>query len=123
MGRRERQRRPRPAPAPPGRESTPRPADLRELAEQQWPSCARISREIPPLINKRNCARKWVIPFLSPCGCVRLDFRGRVAQLVEQCPFKAWVLGSSPSALTTQVSVMLVLASRLAYLPRSESFS
>src|SRR5580692_7779611 len=26
--------------------------------------------------------------------------RGRVAQLVEQCPFKAWVAGSSPAALT-----------------------
>jgi hypothetical protein len=26
---------------------------------------------------------------------------GRVAQLVEQCPFKAWVAGSSPAALTT----------------------
>jgi hypothetical protein len=26
---------------------------------------------------------------------------GRVAQLAEQCPFKAWVDGSSPSALTT----------------------
>ena len=25
---------------------------------------------------------------------------GRVAQLVEQCPFKAWVEGSNPSALT-----------------------
>jgi hypothetical protein len=25
---------------------------------------------------------------------------GRVAQLVEQCPFKAWVAGSSPAALT-----------------------
>ena len=25
---------------------------------------------------------------------------GRVAQLAEQCPFKAWVDGSSPSALT-----------------------
>ena len=31
--------------------------------------------------------------------------RGRVAQLVEQCPFKAWVLGSSPSALTTFFAV------------------
>src|SRR5580765_946067 len=30
--------------------------------------------------------------------CVRC---GRVAQLVEQCPFKAWVAGSSPAALTT----------------------
>src|SRR5579863_1584437 len=27
--------------------------------------------------------------------------RGRVAQLVEQCPFKAWVAGSNPAALTT----------------------
>jgi hypothetical protein len=29
-----------------------------------------------------------------------LNQDGRVAQLVEQCPFKAWVEGSSPSALT-----------------------
>jgi formamidopyrimidine-DNA glycosylase len=29
-----------------------------------------------------------------------LNYGGRVAQLVEQCPFKAWVEGSSPSALT-----------------------
>src|SRR6185312_2867694 len=32
--------------------------------------------------------------------CVRLEESGRVAQLAEQCPFKAWVDGSSPSALT-----------------------
>ena len=32
--------------------------------------------------------------------CVRLEKSGRVAQLVEQCPFKAWVAGSSPAALT-----------------------
>jgi hypothetical protein len=25
---------------------------------------------------------------------------GRVAQVVEQCPFKAWVAGSNPAALT-----------------------
>src|SRR5260370_3810972 len=30
-----------------------------------------------------------------------LKHRGRVAQLVEQCPFKAWVAGSNPAALTT----------------------
>jgi hypothetical protein len=29
-----------------------------------------------------------------------LSTGGRVAQLVEQCPFKAWVAGSSPAALT-----------------------
>jgi hypothetical protein len=31
----------------------------------------------------------------------RINHCGRVAQLAEQCPFKAWVDGSSPSALTT----------------------
>ncbi len=36
----------------------------------------------------------------KPLLYVKLDVRGRVAQLVEQCPFKAWVEGSSPSALT-----------------------
>src|SRR5438132_10288515 len=30
--------------------------------------------------------------------------RGRVAQLVEQCPFKAWVAGSNPAALTINFS-------------------
>src|SRR5579884_976783 len=29
---------------------------------------------------------------------------GRVAQLVEQCPFKAWVAGSNPAALTRNPS-------------------
>src|SRR4029077_17218016 len=33
-------------------------------------------------------------------NCGRLKDRGRVAQLVEQCPFKAWVAGSNPAALT-----------------------
>ena len=31
---------------------------------------------------------------------LNLNDCGRVAQLVEQCPFKAWVAGSSPAALT-----------------------
>jgi hypothetical protein len=35
------------------------------------------------------------------CRCAILEIGGRVAQLVEQCPFKAWVDGSSPSALTS----------------------
>jgi hypothetical protein len=29
---------------------------------------------------------------------------GRVAQLVEQCPFKAWVAGSNPAALTRRLN-------------------
>jgi hypothetical protein len=29
---------------------------------------------------------------------------GRVAQLVEQRPFKAWVAGSNPAALTTRLT-------------------
>ncbi len=33
-------------------------------------------------------------------ACVRLSRCGRVAQLVEQRPFKAWVAGSNPAALT-----------------------
>ena len=37
---------------------------------------------------------------LGQLFCDRLPRCGRVAQLVEQRPFKAWVLGSSPSALT-----------------------
>src|SRR5258708_30110606 len=32
---------------------------------------------------------------------VRLKLVGRVAQVVEQRPFKAWVAGSNPAALTT----------------------
>ena len=39
--------------------------------------------------------------------CVRLKESGRVAQLVEQCPFKAWVAGSNPAALT-KISKYLV---------------
>ena len=35
---------------------------------------------------------------------------GRVAQLAEQCPFKAWVNGSSPSALTRYPSRIIGLA-------------
>ncbi len=37
---------------------------------------------------------------IFPVGAVIFQSVGRVAQLVEQCPFKAWVAGSSPAALT-----------------------
>src|SRR5579859_2646254 len=37
---------------------------------------------------------------LSRFDCVTLNRCGRVAQLVEQRPFKAWVAGSNPAALT-----------------------
>ena len=40
--------------------------------------------------SRANPARKYV----------RLKLVGRVAQLVEQRPFKAWVAGSIPAALT-----------------------
>jgi hypothetical protein len=33
---------------------------------------------------------------------------GRVAQLVEQCPFKAWVAGSNPAALTSSFQALTV---------------
>ena len=32
---------------------------------------------------------------------------GRVAQLVEQRPFKAWVAGSNPAALTIPASAVI----------------
>jgi sugar-phosphatase len=38
----------------------------------------------------------------QPGKCVRLKLVGRVAQLVEQRPFKAWVAGSIPAALTKE---------------------
>ncbi len=38
--------------------------------------------------------------------CGRFEDGGRVAQLVEQCPFKAWVAGSSPAALTNATSLL-----------------
>ncbi len=38
---------------------------------------------------------------------------GRVAQLVEQCPFKAWVAGSSPAALTSLFQFLSSPRSRL----------
>src|SRR5690349_6270330 len=37
---------------------------------------------------------------LKLCSFIFFPSIGRVAQLVEQCPFKAWVAGSSPAALT-----------------------
>ena len=38
---------------------------------------------------------------------------GRVAQLVEQCPFKAWVAGSSPAALTSSFNGLPLQAQRV----------
>ena len=55
--------------------------------------------------------------------CVKLDLRGRVAQLVEQCPFKAWVAGSSPAALTTQPFNSTGVSLRLAEFGESARFA
>src|SRR4051812_31044796 len=46
------------------------------------------------------------LPSLSPgftkrASVLYTERDGRVAQLVEQCPFKAWVAGSNPAALTS----------------------
>jgi hypothetical protein len=51
-----------------------------------------------------------------------LDEVGRVAQLVEQCPFKAWVAGSNPAALTKpffRLSFIGVLRFFFGFLPVS----
>src|ERR1700688_2856238 len=59
------------------------------------------------------------------CNYVKLKDCGRVAQLVEQCPFKAWVAGSSPAALT-RISRYLVDFGRVDFghrrTPRPERF-
>src|SRR6195256_3794992 len=57
-------------------------------------------------ITARKLAAPWFGVDRSRCptnpfAYVKLEESGRVAQLAEQCPFKAWVDGSSPSALTT----------------------
>ena len=44
---------------------------------------------------------------ISAFRCGKLLTVGRVAQLAEQCPFKAWVDGSNPSALTRFVKRLL----------------
>jgi hypothetical protein len=46
-----------------------------------------------------------------------LDKDGRVAQLVEQCPFKAWVAGSNPAALTSSLLTAAGAGSKTFYEP------
>jgi hypothetical protein len=63
-------------------------------------------RQLMPV--KRAAQRKVIEMIVPICSqksqmttCKYLIVQvGRVAQLVEQCPFKAWVAGSSPAALT-----------------------
>src|ERR1700688_33152 len=47
---------------------------------------------------------RWLLRSACPPSTrgkyVRLKLVGRVAQVVEQRPFKAWVAGSNPAALT-----------------------
>ena len=47
-----------------------------------------------------DTAKRVVVAVPGRAEYVSFKDRGRVAQLVEQCPFKAWVAGSSPAALT-----------------------
>ena len=52
--------------------------------------------------SRRQSAPSPASPLLPgrSSQCVKLNDCGRVAQVVEQCPFKAWVAGSNPAALT-----------------------
>jgi hypothetical protein len=54
-----------------------------------------------PAAQTRPCTIRAFIIVLD------LKHRGRVAQLVEQCPFKAWVAGSNPAALTIRPTLAL----------------
>jgi hypothetical protein len=57
-----------------------------------------------PCAARGFAARRLIVEKLTPHACrnamLNLKAGGRVAQLVEQCPFKAWVAGSNPAALT-----------------------
>ena len=87
-------------------------ASLERPAMQTWAYrvafglCRGVTRgnSLQKALNRRNitiCAHSAQANIAdSSTTYGRLDVCGRVAQLVEQRPFKAWVLGSSPSALT-----------------------
>ncbi len=62
--------------------------------------------------------RPWACGEANPTLLDVLNLKdwGRVAQVVEQCPFKAWVAGSNPAALTKVFEVAPLLpALRLAF--------
>src|ERR1700733_9114765 len=69
---------------------------------------ARLPIMLPEDLNRhhyrhqaKRLSGRWIgRGSLCVFDCVKLKESGRVAQLVEQCPFKAWVAGSSPAALT-----------------------
>ena len=51
-------------------------------------------------VAAESTSKIWPESQISASECVTFERDGRVAQLVEQCPFKAWVAGSNPAALT-----------------------
>src|ERR1700682_1926363 len=74
---------------------------LRRQRHGRWGAGARPHRV------ERGCdpsRAQWLLRNACPPNArrkyVRLKLVGRVAQVVEQRPFKAWVAGSNPAALT-----------------------
>ena len=57
-----------------------------------------ICEQVPPAPKRPTRQNRWL--YIKLFVIFDLVQGGRVAQLVEQCPFKAWVEGSNPSALT-----------------------
>jgi hypothetical protein len=60
-------------------------------------------------MNEIVCLKLALGRLVYPRGHVRLDRSGRVAQLVEQRPFNAWVAGSNPAALTIEINELAVV--------------
>src|SRR5579863_9915793 len=58
-------------------------------------------------------ASTLVKPLTQSRNVLDLKQGGRVAQVVEQCPFKAWVAGSNPAALTKNSFAVHWIASLL----------
>ncbi len=72
---------------------------IKALPKQSVAAMAKLEAGLPESCARKRCQQRTSYR-LSRLVCVVLSRCGRVAQLAEQCPFKAWVDGSSPSALT-----------------------
>src|SRR4051812_7667184 len=66
----------------------------------RWGSLAQVSARVQRQVWRLAAATGECGYARSPTRVIDLGVSGCVAQLVEQCPFKAWVAGSNPAALT-----------------------
>src|ERR1700687_6167821 len=70
------------------------------MATSRWARRGMRDERTSWALRCRQLARSPRLTANTRRKCVRLKRVGRVAQVVEQPPFKAWVSGSNPAALT-----------------------